>query len=139
MREAGAAAWVDRRCGEAVGGDAEGDVEAADEGGRRELEHRSRETAFTLLARTLDDLLGLRRSHALQVRQDLLGVEAEERILVAADLVHVNVVEARLLELADLLEVRRGVRPADDRLRDLVGRDEFSRGFVVLWGGELLA
>src|SRR5690242_21287696 len=38
---------------------------------------------------------------ALQLRQDLLRVEAEERLLVAPDLVHPDVVEAGLLVLAD--------------------------------------
>jgi hypothetical protein len=50
----------DRRVGECERGDAERDVEAADEGGRGELEDRAREPPAPLLARPLVDLVGLR-------------------------------------------------------------------------------
>src|SRR5690242_21866708 len=76
---------------------------------------------------------------ALQLRQDLLRVEAEERLLVAPDLVHPDVVEAGLLVLADRLGVALRVGAADDGLGDLVRRQQLRHGLVVRRDRKLLA
>jgi hypothetical protein len=61
--ELGPAVRLDRRRDEAVDGDAEGDVEAADERGRRQLEGGARQPPPTLLAGALVDLLRLGSGH----------------------------------------------------------------------------
>src|SRR5579884_1080720 len=59
----------------------------------------------------------------LQLGEDLLGVEAEEPVLVGADLVDVDVVEAGFGVLLDLGPVPLGVGAADDELGDVLRPD----------------
>src|SRR6185312_10986240 len=70
---------------------------------------------------------------------DLLFVEAQEPRLVGTDLVDVDVVEARLLELVDRGSVPVGVRSADHGLGDLFLAHGRRRLAKVPGEGELLA
>src|SRR4051812_35844311 len=65
--------------------------------------------------------------------------ESEELLLVRPHLVDVDVVEARLLVLADLLEDRLGVGAAGDALGHVVLGDRLRGLLEVLGQGELLA
>src|SRR4051812_6739614 len=76
------------------------------------------------------------RLRTAERRQHLACVCLEEALLVGADLLDVELVEARLLELADLLEVRGEVGPARDRFGDLLLGDELRGLFEVGGGGE---
>src|SRR5437870_4689666 len=73
-----------------------------------------------------------------ELRQDLALVEAEEPVLVGADLVDVDLVEAGVLELADQLQMVLGVRAAGDQLCDIVLVDHLRGLLEVLWRRELL-
>jgi hypothetical protein len=59
------------------------------------------------------------RSAGPDAGQNFLLVEAHERVLIRPDLMDVDVVEARRLELGDRVDVLLGIGPADDRLRDV--------------------
>jgi hypothetical protein len=73
-------------------------------------------TPFPLRGRVLPG-----RFLLLNPREDLALVEAEERSLIAADLVHEDVVVAGALELLDRFAVSLGVRAARDGLGHVVG------------------
>src|SRR5690349_6187278 len=64
-----------------------------------------------------------RRRHSPEVREDLALVEREEAVLIRADLVDVDVVEARVDVLFDGAPMRGRIRAADDLLRDVVFAD----------------
>src|SRR6201994_4597275 len=70
---------------------------------------------------------------AAELRQHVLGIELEELLLPAADLLDVELVEAGVLVFADLLEVRLEVGAARNRFGDHLLRDEL-RGLLEVPG-----
>src|SRR5215212_1764506 len=79
------------------------------------------------------------RPRRLELRLELVAPEAEEAVLVAADLVEVDVGVAGLLVLADVLEIPLRIRPTGNRLGNVLGRDLFRRLLEVRWPRELIA
>jgi len=56
----------------------------------------------------------------VEPRQDLAFVEAEESLLIRADLIHVDVVVAGVDAFLNGCDVALGVGPADDDLSDVI-------------------
>ena len=71
------------------------------------------------------------------MREHLAFVEPEERLLVGADLVHVDVVEAGVGELFDLVYVGVGLGAADDALADVPLAHQLGDGFEVRGDAQL--
>src|SRR5437588_3895572 len=81
----------------------------------------------------------VRRLVSCDMREDFFPIELDELSLLWADLMDVHVVESRINERADLLEVHLGIRTADHRCRDVIFRD--TRGCLLEMGrqGEFLS